>query len=65
MRKKSVDIFLILAAVCLFIAQPVKDGAQALDLSVPFNAFLATWIDLIFYILVVIFVALGLSNLDL
>lgn len=65
MSKKAPTIFLILGIVCFFMAQPLAIQAAALDQSVPFNAFLASWIDVLFYIFTVIFLSLGLSNLSL
>lgn len=65
MAKRSQSIYILLALGFIILAGPIKTQAAALNQAIAFNAFLSGWIDIVFYVIGVMFLALGLSNLDL
>jgi hypothetical protein len=65
MSKKNKSIYLLLALGFLVLAQPSKTLAAGLNQDLLFNKFLSGWIDVFFYIFSIIFIGLGLANLEL
>lgn len=64
MRRQSLSYgSIILGIVFFFAAGPAATMAAGLNQAIPFNQFLAAWLDVLFYCLTVIFLGLGLSNL--
>lgn len=64
MRRQSLSYGpIILGILFFFAAGPAATMAASLDQAIPFNQFLAAWLDVIFYCLTVLFIGLGLSNL--
>lgn len=64
MSVKAPYVFVILGALFFFSAEPLAAQAAALNQAIPFNTFLAAWIDVFMYVLAVISLSLGLSSLD-